>query len=366
MWMRLIRLAALTAILFAPGTIRAGEAGDPVVVLIVPLEHRETSEAVAQACRAQLTDLRIRFELDWVEKIAPELARQEAIAGAIADRTGALAVFWYDIAQPESAHFYLSTSQSKRILVRRLDNSNDSNLDEMVAVIARSSIHALLDGGQIGVGSPIADHDHLNDPSQSGDLAERGSQAPHPAPASEKTDPPKHRIAMEVSYIYQAVSEDHLAVNGAAIAARLRILGGWYGIASYLLVDRIEAEGYGVQMTLERHPFLLGSGYCFSLGRTCIGGLIAFGLEIEMEKIRTLTDELEPVKTDTHLGASLLPAIRLDVQIIGPLSLYLMIGVEIELNRYMYTVNNGLDRDVIFESWPVQPTGLLGVSTAIF
>lgn len=348
---KLRRLAAVVvglALVCASISSRGQRSQHMTVVLVVTNENPERSSAVVRAVAAQLGDLPVTLRLQRVDSYGATLAEQESMAERIADEHDALAVIWCEIERVDRVYFYLAAeSADRRVLVRRVDGLHEGNLDDVIAIITRTSVNALLDGGEIGVRRAAQTKDK--------------AQPPEPR----RDDDDLSQFALDAAYQLQVISTDHPANHGASVAARLRIWRILHGYVAYAFVAPIEDERLGIRTKLKRYPLCLGAMILGSHGRLRPGGMIGFVLDFTKAQHRSVDPSMTAKPADFRTGASLRVVGVLDVQLIGLLGLFVAVGVDAPLNRARYNVNDGERLWPVFEPWPVQPIALLGLTAAI-
>ncbi len=143
-------LAVAAAFLAAVASI-AQPVEDSTVVMLVSREQTADSGPFVEAIGAQLSDLDVSLSVQPVEHLPSTLNSQIGAASSIANDPGVIAVFWYDLVQEGEVYLVLAGPGGDRILVRKLEKTEDRGRAEGLAIIIRSSIMALLLGGQIGV-----------------------------------------------------------------------------------------------------------------------------------------------------------------------------------------------------------------------
>jgi hypothetical protein len=320
----------------------------PAVVLVVTNENPDRTFEVARAVAAQLGDLPVTLHLHRVDRYGATLAEQESMAELIADEYKALAVMWCEIERVDRVYFYLAAEAAdRRVLVRRVDGLHEGNLDDVIAIITRTAVNALLDGGEIGI--------------QHAARAEDEAQVT----ASGKDEADLSRLGLDAAYQLQVYSREHPTNHGASVAARLRIWRILHGYVSYAFVTPIEDERLGIRTKLRRYPLCLGPLVSGGHGRLRPGGMIGVVLDFTRAQHRSVDPSMTAEPAEFRTGASLRAVGVLDVQLVSVLGLFLAVGVDVPLNRARYNVDDGESLRPVIEPWPVQPIALLGLTAAL-
>jgi hypothetical protein len=147
-------VAAMTILFCLP---RSGAAAPSAkVVVIVSRTDMEMSKKTIDVVHGQLGDLPVVLVTEWVIKFPDGLRSQVNQARHLAEQNGAITVFWADLSMPEQIFLYISKPRGERILIRNIGTAGGSVEArlEMLAIIVRNSVRAILEGGEIGIARP--------------------------------------------------------------------------------------------------------------------------------------------------------------------------------------------------------------------
>ena len=194
--------AVLVGLGWAAGEARAAERS---VVMFAASDQRADSLRAIQALRGQFSDLPVRLEVVWVERLS-QLPRQIALARRQARQTDAFAVFWCDLSEGDKVYLYLAEPERGRVLVRDVRQQPGAGRFETVAIITRSSVAALLSGGTLGVRRP------------------RGY----------------HRLGLGLAYAPDIFASNTMTFHGVQLSALLRVSRRWAAFLAARWVDPTE------------------------------------------------------------------------------------------------------------------------------
>ena len=346
--------------------------GPSTVALLLSRKVEVRSLTLARAVETQLADLPISFQIEWVDDYAASLNDQETVAEEVAGRLNAFAVIWCDLEETDRVYFYLTSSVTeKNILVRRVDGAGEESFDEAIAIIARSSIDALLAGGKIGIAKELEDAEVP----EGEDISEESTSPEVPVflnveigevviklRSKERTN----HLALDTAIAFQIFSYEHQVASGLALMARFRILHMLCGFVGYTFLPLSEYSRLGVQLSIEQRPIYAGVLLLNKHGRFEFGAGVALKLNFLKEDYRTVVDDMEAQPSRTRIGVAFVPSVRLNMHILESFGIFASLGAEIPLNRVMYTLNDGLRYQTIFEPWPVQPVVILGIVANLF
>ncbi len=209
-------------------------------------------------------------------------------------------------------------------------------------------------------------------------------------------------VGMDVGYQLDGYSTDAGATHGLYLGVSMRFLSRWAIVADYRVQQRITGSAGATTTDLNRHPIGLGVRYTWRKGRYGIDCRLAVvmdystyntrtdrGMDVDPDVPDNPVDPVEnPVDTpenpvDTpennnsvkrfhaekggvllwHLGAFA----RGLINVAGPLSVFISVGLQVPLNPHRYVAETeGANRIVLIEGWPVQPMFVAGVTAEIF
>ncbi len=319
--MRPLALVALLAALAAAGPASA----QPARVVI------GTSPELAERIRGQTGDL----PLELVD--APPPRDFEAALALGRARDAPLAVFATQTEPALTVH--VVEVEARRMLSRRIDAADDRSAAlEAAALIVRSALRELADGGHVGVVMPAP---------------ERAIEAPSP-PAPEQT------VAVQVALGWSATLDDH-APHGVQAPS----LAGGVALARLRLGVRAEV-GLPVELTdpqatialLRVRPTVLAAIDLLEHPELAL----TLGLELGLALWHRATEVREPglVATDARWSGSLLVAPQLGLEVFpaalgGIVGLTVSAGTDIvpSAPTFAYAVDGATVTRAAL--WPVQP-----------
>jgi len=318
--------------------------------------NEDASRGLTQAIESQMSDLPVSFSVEWVDRFPDQLPDQLGAAGLIAREKQASAVFWCDLTRGNQVFLYLAESGKGRILVRQLEQEEGGTF-EAVAIIVRSLVAALIQGGEIGVraasppGKPIPE------------TSSKPSQGPsRPSPAT----PEKRKwLEMELGYAF-VVPEPDQAAHGLRIGLSGYFEEGWYAQLGYVLFSPLKSDTETARIEVWRHPVFLGLGYLWESGRLSLGGSVALVVDYTVQETTSVKDAVLSPKGNDDLILSALPLFDIGVAFLEGLGARLGLGAEIPFNRVRYIDPTAAGSKGVLGSWPVQPTGTLGLWVTLY
>ena len=351
----IVALAAFAAVMTVCGAAfsEPEAAKDESGVVVMLAERRDTAaaEVVIRAVQAQLSDVSVALQVIWVDALAPDLPSQIAKAEEVARGSAAVAVIWCDLARADRIYLYFAAPSGGRVLVRELAGSGTGGMAEALAIIVRSSVEAVLAGGEIGTVVPPKPKEE-----------ERDRRLP-PAVAKAKDE---GRLDVTAAYELDVVSNSNPVVHAAAVALSLR-LGDHFSLGvGYALSGLLEAETDGASLKLRRHPVWMGGSVFGRAGRARLGLDLAFQLDFVTERTRATAAGVVPAKGGRELEPSIVPLFRIAVTVIPHLELFVAAGADIALHRTRYLVDTPDGPVELLTTWPVRPRVIAGLEAALW
>ncbi|MFO8072453.1 MAG: hypothetical protein R6V85_11320 [Polyangia bacterium] len=353
-------LAALAAVLWA-GIALGDETDEPLrVVMLLDADRTEVARPVTRAVEAQLSDLDVELVIEELEALPEQLPGQVREAEAVLERSGALAVLWFDFTGPSEVYLHISGPESDRVLVRRLEPAaGEVGLAEELAIIVRATVEALLSGGRIGVAvEELAPRPPLR--------TESGPPPPfppdRPEPRLEPEPSAASRLALLVGYALHMRSSDHLAVHGLAIGLEARVRGPLFLSAGYRAFSPIETRGELADVRVARHPAQLGMALAFDLGRLRLGAGVEMQLDYLTEEVSNLADGMRRAGDLDDLELALLPRAELLFRLAERLAIRAAAGAELPLNPRHFTAKRAGRTEVLVDTWSARPLLELGIA----
>jgi len=350
----IVALAAMAGALAVCGAVRAEPEAPPneggVVVMIAERNDTVAAEVVVRAVQAQLSDVSVALQVIWVDALAPDLPSQIAKAEETAKGSAAVAVIWCDLARADRIYLYFAAPSGGRVLVRELAGSG-TGMAEALAIIVRSSVEAVLAGGEIGtVVSPKPKE-------------EESDKRPPPAVAKVKDE---GRLAVTTAYELDVMSTENPAVHAAAVALSIRV-GDHISLGvGYVISGLVEAEAGGAFLKLRRHPVWMGGSVFWRAGRVRVGLDLAFQFDVVTENVRATAAGVVPANGGHEVEPSIVPMLRVAVTVIPHLELFVAAGADIALHRTRYMVDTPSGPVELLPTWPARPRIIAGLEVALW
>ena len=351
----IVALAAMAGALAICGAVRAEPEAAPnedgAVVMIAERNDTATAEVVVRAVQAQLSDVSVALHVIWVDALASDLPSQISKAEEVAKGSAAVAVIWCDLVRADRIYLYFAAPSGGRVLVRELAGSGTGGMAEALAIIVRSSVEAVLAGGEIGTVVPPKPKEEESD------------KRPQSAVAKVKDE---GRLAVTAAYELDVMSTSNLAVHAAAVALSLR-LGDHVSLGvGYALSGLLEAETDGAFLKLRRHPVWIGGSVFGRAGRVRLGLDLAFQLDVVTERTRATAAGVVPANGGHEVEPSIVPMFRVAVTVIPHLELFVAAGADIALRRTRYLVDTPDGSVELLTTWPVRPRVIAGLEAALW
>jgi hypothetical protein len=318
-------------------------AGQPIgsrfVLTYDPRSERQ-QQALA-AVRAHLQGLSVELV---TESIAPDrdFAARLAASGALATSHSALGTFSIEQGADRSILVFFTEPGGSATLVRRLPTSElDHRVAiEQAAIVVRSLVEALLEGGRVGVvakgaesaapprGEAPASPESTRRPRKSGAAASTPRESstgafttePRPAPG----DAASHRFFVFLGYAGAYAGRELSWQQGASASARWLFAPTAYFGARYTLIPSSEVDTPAARISVTRRPAELLFGY--AAGTWVLANLELSALFEQSSRETLATDAaFEPTRASSHwsfgmgprAGAMLAPWAALRVAVRG-------------------------------------------------
>jgi hypothetical protein len=347
-----LRAALAVLGLASAPAVSSGQEPAAAVVMIAERHDEAASETVVRAVQAQLSDVSVALRVSWTDSLGPDLPAQIASAEALARGSGAVAVFWCDLGRADRIYLYFAAPRGGRVLVRELEGSGAGGLAEALAIIVRTSVEAVIAGGEIGEIVP---------PRPAGD--DEGAKRPPPSAAAQTGG---ERLLLSLAYRLDVVSAEEPASHAAAVALSVRLAEHFALAAGYAIASPLEAEGHGVLLRVGRHPAWLGCRGIRRAGRLALAAGLDFQADFQTESVRALAAGVTASRGDSEVRPSLVPGLRIGVLLFGRAELFLAAGADIALHRTRYLVETREGPREILSTWPVGPRVEAGVEVALW
>jgi hypothetical protein len=257
---------------------RASHAQTPVSSTIV-LAFDPRSEAQRQAVaaiQAHVQGLPLELVVESVER-QHSLELRLAASGALAASRHALGTFYIDVADDRSLLIFFTEAEGEATLIRRLPpNPQGQRVAlEQAAIVVRSLVEALLDGGGVGIGPPTgrpqaSERDQVR--SGQGDqplpITPEGA---NPSSLNRPTEVPDHppaevgganrRLAIAAGSAVAPFASDVPWQTGFSAAAQWLAIPVIYVGARYTRFPALTLRSADVVFSVQRRPLELIAGY---------------------------------------------------------------------------------------------------------
>ncbi len=351
-------------VMLLPRLVAGETEADQVVVMIVPMDQEEISIPVVRAVESQLSDLNVTLVISTQERLPDSLESQIDIAKTVAGENRAIAVFWCDLRAKDQLFLYLSEYEGKNILVRRLEKTEETGRAEGLAIILRSSVEAMLQGGQIGVNPPVKRKPVQAPASKPEPVYSPGIE---PIVSLENEASPQSLFALQVAYALHVYSSDHPAVHGVNIGVNLHVHPNLSLIAGYTFIGNIEENSTNtpILVRIRKYPAYLGLRLSFQVGIIELGGSVSLIVDYTTQEILNISSDAMFASSDTDdVFIGVFPALEILIPIVDRLKFFVFVSAEVPFNAKQYSieVSEGPDnREGLLNPWPIQPWIFAGI-----
>lgn len=330
--------------------------------MLAARDRTEDSLTIAKAVAAQLSDLPVELRTEWVEALPSGAEEQKRFAEDKARETGAALVFWCDLGHKEQTLFIFFPDPGKGgVLVRELQGSGKGGVSETLAIIVRSSASTIINHS-----GAKESHNGRDQTADEDSMAKDYENPPKPkAPPSPKPET-ESLIDLEPAYAINVHSSADPAVSGFSLGLAVHLGKGWAVSAAYLFFAELKENGADVELSLRRHPTWLGGRYAHRFGAFDVGAGLALVIDYLSESISTFSPNLAAQPGGSDVQISAVPMFRASLGVFESIRVFVAVGAEIPINPVRYVADDSNGKQVVYESWPVQPMGLAGLSLGIF
>lgn len=333
-------VSGLWALAYGAARVQAS----PSLVLLAPRDRPAVTRSLREAVGAQLSDLRIRLRVHWVDALPTGSGCDLAGARRLAARRDVAAVFWF---QPGSGRvcLVLSPDRGGRLVTRRLAGSGKEGRYDAAAVLIRTALR----GSQPSAGAP----------GKGAPAGPRGLWRP-PSPSS----PGAARLELELAYALSLVGPGAQPLgHGLRLAAQARVHRRWSVYLGYRLEARLPVNGDDGDVELQRYPVDAGVRFQWWLGALELGARLGVGFAYTrlFERLPSTSSNAAMASSDwlvfldAHLHLGFRPVARLLI--------FVAVGGRAYLLNATYSRASG---ETLLSPWPVQPSFLAGLSIDVF
>jgi hypothetical protein len=326
------------------------------VVFVASRVDEATSGQVTRAIRSQLSDLNVRFQLHWVDRLPPGLPEQVDVARRIGRQQRALVVLWCSHPSAEKVFLYITRFHGERILVRRVDRKRDGTLGrfEAIGVIVRSGVEAILRGGRIGIRPPHRP---------------RLSPRPRPPPRP-PLRPPIARgsiLALETGYALTGFARAEPVLHAGVVGLSMGLHRHWVLRLGYRFAPGITVErrDLGVELRLFQHTLRLGACFRWHIGRWTVAAQAGAVLNLQdYEPVARPPLVAEPDGMDVTVGVDLLAEAAWRLR--PWLELFVGLGVTVLMWNRSYHMHTQGKEHLVLDPFLVQPQLVAGLRLRVF
>ena len=337
-----------------------GSLAEPPGTTVVMLAERggeAETETVLRAVRSQLSDLSVALQLVWVDELPVAVPEQITAAEETARGTDAVAVFWCDLRAADRFYLYFAAPSGGRVLVRELRGAGEGGLAEALAIIVRSSVEAVLAGGEIGV--------VVIPPATVEEAAFVEKLAPAESVVEEPPGPGRV-LAMTVGYGMDILSDQRPAVHAVALGLEVRLTGPLSIELGYLFSFPFSHQEHGAELTLSRHPAWLGLRGAWLTGAVALSASLWLQMDVVTEEVRSLSPAVAVNSEGTEALFSLVPLLRAGYVFADRFEIFVAAGADIVFRRVRYVIDSPAGPLEILDTWPVRPRILAGLSVGLW
>lgn len=340
----------------------ASPAADRAVVITVDRDSVDQGPLLA-AVKAHLSGLPVRILFKAVPR-AGSVGQSVTVSGELARANAALGTFLIERGQSGDFLIFFTETDGITTLIRRLPRSDQGVrvTVEQAAIVVRSLVEALLDGGRIGIarqadgstlGAGTSARGGATEKERSEDaLSHRGvdrtgasaddDQRPGEAqpPGAPRNRSPRN-VAIGVGVVAMEFAADAGWRTGATLGVRWFAVRPLYVGARYAFFSELEARRDSIAVGVTRHPLEVMIGYG---GSARFAGSAEFGFIADYATRETRTTGLgyRPTPESRRWMLAISGRAGVSWAIAYPVELALRGGVELLVTRYSYVAPAGL------------------------
>jgi hypothetical protein len=330
---------------------RALAAGPAASAIVLAFDAGSDAQGqVVTAIRAHMSGLPVEVVTVSVEP-GHALNDRLATSGALAASRHALGTFDIEVGEGDSLLIFFTEADGETTLIRRLPPSKQGArvAFEQAAIVVRSLVEALLDGGSVGI-APGAEHSF--EPESERPAPREASPPPTSAPAasdqpaSEPTErPPEERSTNEQLAITAGYSATQFAVgvpwqSGFSVGAQWLATPVLYAGVRYTFFPALTLASADAAFSIERHPLEVLMGYR-EKGRLALNA----ELGIITDRVTRTTDRtaatLRATSPDARWVFAFAPRGGFSWSPWKPVRASMRVGADFVLTRYSYNVESG-------------------------
>ena len=320
---------------------RAGGEESCTVVMLVPEDREETARSAVLAVKGQLSDLPVKFHVEWVDSTITDISLMAEAAARIAMSKNAAAVFWLDISVSGKLFFFIPGEEKGKLLTRsvKIEGMGMSG-EEAMAVIIRSMIKAL--------------------PCKPG-----SEPAPSP-PARGKRDNQVALLDFSISYGLSLYSRQKLLIHGARLCASVRLLPFLRIFIAYRVIPPMRIQSDRAVLSLRPHPVEAGLTLRWSRKHWKLEVGAAAVFDWLTWSVTAMRDSVSPTPPYAGLTGAVSPFIAVSWMPARFLAFFLSISADIMVNEKRYVVKTTSGLRTVLDPWKVRPYIQAGTCFSFF
>jgi len=354
---------SLVAIVASGLPVQAHAAPEAGARIVVTYDARSAEQRSALAAvRAHISGLAVSVVLEPMER-EHSLTERLALAGRLATTHQALGTFSIELAADGAFLVYFTEPDGRATLVRRLPPGPDGQpvAIEQAAIVVRSLVEALLEGGHLGVSSASSEEAGKSLPatvkgspsgSEASESAERSSRAATDAalPASSADPARETSFFLALGYAGTTPGLDSGWLSGFSLGARWHSAGFLYAGARYTLFPATRVVRDVATVSVARHPIELLLGYA---GHSWLTPSAELGLLLDSTTRETerAASPFEPAAPETRWGVALGARVGVSFAPWSALRLGARAGADFWMTRWAYVVED----KIVLEPASVRP-----------
>ncbi len=330
--------------LFLPPPLSADESGP--VIMIVSRANAWAAQRAINAVDGQLNDLPLRLAVKWVSRLEPNLHSQLKLAEETVELLGATAVFWVDLSVPNHIIFYFVKAKGEQILVRPIgpESGSEEGQLETLAIIARNSVKAVLEGGEIGISAPVVDKE-------------------------DSQNKPLGLLEIVVSYSASPFSGVDTWLHGPRLGLSAAI-GKWARFfIAYRIMMPVQIDSDLLSLEFSSHPFEIGTVVRWRKKSWALDIGLAFLVDVVTARVTPTDKRVEPRKIDEQWLTGISPFFAVGWSPSPYAMFFFSAALDITFNQSEYVIEDNSstrnDFRVVVAPWNVRPFLQLGVAFAL-
>jgi hypothetical protein len=294
------------------------------------------------AVQGQLGDIPVTLRIEWVDELEPDMRSQVDQAREVAKKHDAMTVFWADLSVPDQFFLYISKSTGERILVRNIGSKSGGEEErlEILAVIVRSSVKAVLEGGEIGIQSP-GDAQRPAKPGSSG------------------------MLEIAVSYGLAPYSTGNEWLHGPVVGVSTKLGSFVRAFLDYRILLPIDIEEQGIALEHRLHPFEIGAAVRWYMKSWSVDIGAAFLADLVVTKVTSADEQIEAKNPQNLWLFGIAPVLRIGWWPRPFATVFFSVSLDTIFNQPEYGIETQSEFMTIIEPWKVRPFLQIGAAFAL-